>query len=137
MVEDTRRGGPLGTPVGQAGPVLGGVVWWSLRSPDVDASARFWGALVGWETAPMEPWGLLVRHAGRGVGMLTRTDVAPADAGTVLYVEVDDLTATLARVLELGGTVLGEPAPDDDSGRFVHVRDSAGATVGLWAAVTT
>lgn len=115
--------------------MTGRVIWWELRSTNVDASAAFYGELLGWEFAPLEPWGLLVQRGGATIGGLTRTAAAGPEPTAMVFVQVDDLDATLQRARELGGTALRGPLEDGDGGRFVDVRDPAGCTVGLWSAL--
>jgi predicted enzyme related to lactoylglutathione lyase len=119
------------------------VVWWEIESPDPDRTQRFYGALFGWEfrRAFDEPnselgrryW--IVERDGNGIGGLQESQLgtAPANAGVRLYVQVDDLEATLSRAVELGATserprtFLGT-----DDFWFANVRDPAGISLGLW-----
>ncbi len=56
------------------------------------------------------------------------------DAGVKFYVRVDDLTATLDRAVELGGTRVVEPAElPDDYGSYAILADPDGNAVGLLA----
>lgn len=115
--------------------MTGRMLWWDLRSPDVEASGAFYGELLGWTCTPFEPWGLLVRRDGAGIGTLTRAEQVGPAATTMIYVQVDDLDAAMDRVRELGGTFVRGPIADGDGGRFVDVRDPVGCLVGLWTAL--
>ena len=119
------------------------VVWWEIESPDPDRTQAFYAALFGWEfhRAFDEPnselgrryW--IIERAGAAIGGLQESRVAAsaANAGVRLYVEVDDLEASLTRAVELGAisergrTFLG---PHDFW--FANVRDPTGISLGLW-----
>ena len=94
---------------------------------DLGRARRFWEGLVG-ET-------LSERHGDEGEGLQTRAGGAelgvhergtgPGDRFSLPYFEVPDLEASLARVTELGGSVVhpGE--------RWAICRDSEGSPFGL------
>ena len=94
---------------------------------DLERARRFWEGLVG--------AGLDDRRGGEGEGLQTRSGGAevgvhqrgagPGDRFSLPYFEVSDLEASLARVTELGGSVVhpGE--------RWAICRDSEGSPFGL------
>ena len=49
-----------------------------------------------------------------------------------IYVEVESLDATVARVLELGGSVAVEITDVPGQGRYAAVVDTEGNEIGLW-----
>ena len=119
------------------------VVWWEIESPDPDRTQGFLGALFGWEfrRAFDEPdselgrryW--IVERAGAGIGGLqeSRPAASAADARVRLYVEVDDLEATLSRAVELGATSeRGRTFLGTDDFWFATLRDPTGIALGLW-----
>ncbi|MEX2106434.1 MAG: VOC family protein [Solirubrobacterales bacterium] len=97
---------------------------------DPDRALRFWSGVLGVEPAPRP------ETAGRGWesdedGLrfgLHRRGSGPGDTGSLPYFTVADMTATLERVTELGGTVIhpGE--------RWSVCRDSEGSPFALAAA---
>jgi uncharacterized protein len=119
------------------------VVWWEIETPDPDRTQQFYRDLFAWEFRPAfdEPnselqrryW--IIERAGEGIGGLQESrPAAPApQVGVRLYVEVDDLEATLLRAVELGAalersrTFLGT-----DDFWFANVRDPTGISLGLW-----
>jgi uncharacterized protein len=116
--------------------VSGEFCWVELTSPDVDAAARFYGDLLGWERERYEPdpegyWYL--RNRGRLVAGLEgfRTEgQVPAWLG---YVKVDDLRATAGRVDDAGGTVLAGPLEvPGGAGALAVCQDREGAAFALW-----
>jgi uncharacterized protein len=114
--------------------------WVDLSSPDLDASARFYGELLGWEATPSEG---PVEETG-GYRMFTRdgTEVAglgPAQPGHppawTTYVAVDDIAAVQARIEKAGGTTLMEPLTVMDAGTMAIFGDAAGGAVfAVWQA---
>jgi uncharacterized protein len=111
--------------------------WVDLATPDVDASARFYGALFGWEAEaagpPEETGGYhlfkLKGHRVAGVGPLMQ-EGQPAVWST--YVSTDDTDAAVARAQQAGAAVIVEPMDVMDAGRFAFVAHSAGGVIGLW-----
>jgi predicted enzyme related to lactoylglutathione lyase len=110
--------------------------WVELISPDVDAAARFYGDLLGWERERYEPdpegyW--YFRRDGKLIAGLetVRTEgQVPAWLG---YVRVDDVTATAGKVGDAGGTILAEPlAVPGDAGSLAVCQDTEGAVFALW-----
>jgi predicted enzyme related to lactoylglutathione lyase len=96
---------------------------------DPDRAQRFWQGVLG--------VGLEARREGEGTGVQTHSDgvelgvhprgTGPGDRVSLPYFGVPDLTAALARVVELGGEVIhpGE--------RWAICRDSEGSPFGLAA----
>jgi hypothetical protein len=87
----------------------GALCWNELGSPDVDGSAVFYSALLGWTTEPMEgemPYLVIKTADGHSNGGIR----PPMPPGTppfwLVYFAVEDLDASLAKVSELGGNVL-------------------------------
>jgi uncharacterized protein len=110
--------------------------WVELISPDVDAAAKFYGDLLGWERERYEPdpegyW--YFRRDGKLVagleGLRTEGQV-PAWLG---YVRVDDVTATAGRVGDAGGTVLDGPLDvPGEAGSLAICQDTEAAVFALW-----
>jgi len=108
------------TPAATGAPV----VFFSIFGPEGEQLQRFYAGLFEWTIAPSGDlmtagWSPLPANIGKG------------EAETIVYVGVDDITATLARVKERGGTIrfLRLEVP----GRVVLAvfKDPAGNSVGL------
>jgi predicted enzyme related to lactoylglutathione lyase len=103
--------------------------WNELVTPDLDAAAAFYGTLFGWdvEDAPGP-----IRRAGFTLGNLLVGGVhepSPQENGAPQWIvtfRVADADASVARVEQLGGSVLLPPL-DVPVGRFAVVADPAGA----------
>jgi uncharacterized protein len=112
--------------------------WVDVTQPDLDAAARFYGALFGWQLTDVVPPGapgtyLVATLDGHDVAAL-----APADpSGRVVwrtYVAVDDADATAAAVTAAGGAVLVPPQDAEPGGRGATCADPQGAEFRLWQA---
>ncbi len=94
---------------------------------DSERARRFWTGLLGVHLAE--------RHPSEGVGWQTRSGEAefglhprgrgPGDTVSIPYLAVPDLAEALARVPELGGTVI------HPSERWAICKDSEGSPFGL------
>lgn len=107
--------------------------WVDLASPAPDASARFYGELLGWESvaAGPESYGFFKRDG------LTVAGLAPAEAGRppawTTYVAVEDAAATAARVEAAGGSMVIPPGAAGEAGTVAIFSDGAdGAVFGVW-----
>jgi predicted enzyme related to lactoylglutathione lyase len=110
--------------------------WVELVSSDVDAAAKFYGDLLGWERERYEPdpggyW--FFRRDGKlvaGLEAFRAEDQVPAWLG---YVTVGDVTATAAKVEDAGGTVLDGPLDvPGEAGALAVCQDREGAVFALW-----
>ncbi len=110
-------------------------VWFDLSTPDVAASAAFYGALLGWATEPASE-----EHGGYTNVQLDGTRVAglvplmsPEQPTTwTVYLCTDDAGASAGRVADAGGTVLVPPMPVDALGTMAVFQDPTGSVFGVW-----
>jgi predicted enzyme related to lactoylglutathione lyase len=109
--------------------VPGALSWNDLISPDVPASAQFYGDLFDWKIeeipgAEGQYWS--IANGGRPNG-----GMMPMPPGTHpawnLYFAVDDVDATAARARELGGATIMGPDDVPNGGRFAVIRDPQNA----------
>ena len=111
----------------------GALCWNELYSPDIDASARFYGELFGWTTDPFEntpqPY-LIVKNGDRGNGGITELGPQPVPYWLV-YFGIDDIDRGLARVEELGGSKMMGPI-DIGVAKIGVVADPQGAAFALY-----
>lgn len=111
--------------------------WVELATPDIEASASFYGELLGWEIPEMPNSAEL---GGYRRAKLNGKDVAgvaplmqegqPPSWNT--YVSVADARATLAAVGEAGGQVMVEAMDVMGLGTMGVFTDSTGAVCGVW-----
>src|SRR4051794_34322868 len=113
---------------------LGALSWSELSSPDVDASATFYGDMFGWTTQEYEGTPqryLVVMNDGRGNGGITGMGNSPAPPHWLVYFGIDDIAAGLERVRSLGGSVMAGPM-DIGIAKIGVVQDPQGAILALY-----
>lgn len=114
----------------------GALSWNELGSPDPEASARFYGDLLGWTTTPMEgadpPYLVIQTAAGRSNGGIRPPMPPGAPPFWLVYFAVGDIDAAAATVGDLGGSVLQEPL-DIGIANIAIAQDPQGAVFALYA----
>ncbi len=111
--------------------------WVDLSSPDLDASAAFYGSLFGWDCTeagdPAETGGYrMFEKGGRvvaGLGPLQENSGPPS---WTTYVSVADVDATATAITDAGGTVLVPPMDVMEAGRMLVALDPTGAAFSVW-----
>jgi predicted enzyme related to lactoylglutathione lyase len=112
--------------------------WADVTIPDVDAAARFYSQLFGWEAhkAPQPEAGGYTMFARNGKYVAAASP--PMQEGIPphwnVYLASRDVDDTAARIPAAGGTVIMEPFDVFDSGRMTFAADPAGAMFGVWQA---
>jgi predicted enzyme related to lactoylglutathione lyase len=112
----------------------GALVWNELQSPDLDASAAFYGDLFGWQIAQaegMQDRYLMIKNAGANNGGI-RDLTPPSPPSWLTYFGVQDVDEALAKVDELGGSKLAGPI-DIGIAKLAVVADPQGAVFALYA----
>lgn len=112
----------------------GRFIWRELVSTDLDAASNFYSSLFGWSAAAMEmPTGpyTIFKRAEEDVGGMMGPNTPEEPSHWVDYITVDDVDASLVKVVELGGTAI-TAAMDIPVGRFALVADPAGAMFALF-----
>ena len=111
--------------------------WIELSSPDTDASAAFYSAVMGWsatEPGPVDETGgyRMFQQQGQSVGGLMGHMQEGQPTSWATYVSVADADATVAKAKAAGGSVMVEPMDVMDLGRMAFFADPTGAVVGVW-----
>jgi uncharacterized protein len=112
----------------------GALVWNELQSPDLDASAAFYGELFGWsfdELPPAQGRYLMVSNGEARAGGI-RELTPPAPPSWLVYFGVEDVERALAKVGELGGSAL-TGVIDIQIAKLAVVADPQGAVFALYA----
>lgn len=113
-----------------------------LMSHGLDGAKAFYGDLFGWtaedqDTGEAPPY-VLFHQADRAVAGLGEASADMKAHGVPpvwnTYVAVDDVAATVARVAELGGTVVMPAMPVAHAGHMAICLDGEGAAFSLWQA---
>ena len=111
--------------------------WVELSSPDVDASAAFYDAVMGWtasEAGPVEETGgyrMFQQGDNRIAGLMGHMQEGQPTAWAT-YISVADADATAEKVKAAGGNVIVEPMDVMDIGRMAFFTDPTGAAFGIW-----
>lgn len=111
--------------------------WVELSSPDTDASAAFYGELLGWDATdpgPVEETGgyRMFQREGKNVGGLMGHMQEGQPTAWMTYVSVADADETARRVRDAGGNAIVEPMDVMDIGRMAVFADPTGAVFGVW-----
>jgi uncharacterized protein len=113
--------------------------WSELLTTDVEAAKSFYAGVFGWttNTAGEGPTGEYTEWqvGGRSVGgMMAKPPTMPGEVPPhwVVYFAVADADAAVARIVELGGTVMMAPM-DIEPGRFATVADPFGGVFNVIA----
>jgi uncharacterized protein len=118
----------------------GSFCWIELATSDQTAAKNFYGALFGWTPNDM-PMGTgefytIFRLDGRdaAAGYTLRPDQVAQHVPPhwMLYIQVDNVDASAAKVQPLGGKVIVAPFDVFDAGRMSVIQDPTGAYSCLW-----
>jgi predicted enzyme related to lactoylglutathione lyase len=111
--------------------------WVELSTAQADASAAFYGELMGWspsEAGPADETGgyRMFQQNGQNVGGLMGHMEEGQPTAWATYVSVADADETAAKVKAAGGNVIVEPMDVMDIGRMAVFADPTGAVFGVW-----
>jgi predicted enzyme related to lactoylglutathione lyase len=116
----------------------GRITWIDLTVPDAERLRDFYADVVGWQAAPVDMGGYadFTMHPPGGAPVAgvchaqgPNADLPPA---WLIYINVEDLDASLERCRARGGAVLAGPRGMGDFGRYGVIRDPAGAVAALF-----
>lgn len=112
----------------------GALSWNELASPDFDGSTAFYSGLFGWAIEPFEqspqPY-LTIKNGDRNNGGI-RANQPGEPPNWLVYFAIDEIDSGLAKVAELGGSVIAGPI-DIGMAKIGIVQDPQGATFALYA----
>lgn len=115
--------------------VPGAPNWVDLATPDVDAAAAFYGAVLGWEFQSAGPdaggYGML-KLDGKTVAAIGPLMEAGASPSWTLYFQTQDANATADAVKRAGGVVRAEPFDVFTQGRMGQFTDPGGGKFAVW-----
>ncbi len=88
------------------------VMKWQILAKNPDCAAQFYTRLFGWSVSADNPLGYRMIDTGSSKGIPGGIWPAPPDAPSFvqLFVEVEDVAATLDQARELGGNIVIPPA---------------------------
>ena len=108
--------------------------YWEIPSTDIEKSAKFYSELFGWKMEKSGDKYYMFSVEGGLSGGIQQVEEPPGH-GIAVYVQVEDVPATLKRVEELGGTILHSKTEiGGDRGFWADFKDPGGCrSVGLWS----
>ena len=111
------------------------IVHVELAAKDRKELGKFYKNVFGWELMDMDEMNYTTFKAGDciGGGLNPVTNENPAGTVTV-YIDTDDVTASLKDVERAGGTILVKETEIPNTGKFGLFRDPQGNMVGLYKA---
>jgi predicted enzyme related to lactoylglutathione lyase len=106
-----------------------------LSTDDVKKAKKFYSAVFAWKLSDVPAMSYTMIDVAGGVGGGMQAKQSPEQPPAWLpYVQVDDVKATMAKVVKAGGTVVLEYQEIGDMGSIGIFADPQGAALGLWAA---
>jgi predicted enzyme related to lactoylglutathione lyase len=120
----------------------GSFCWIELGTTDQTAAKNFYGSIFGWtpNDNPMGPgevytiFKLEGRDAAAGYTLRADQRAQHVPPHWMLYIMVDNVDASAAKVPQLGGKVIVAPFDVMDAGRMAVIADPTGAYFCLWQA---
>ena len=125
-------------------PVIGEIVHFDLTVDDAPKIRDFYASVVGWEVEPLPMEGyddyiLKSPTTGDPKGGVCHRRGGNSDLPQqwLMYVNVADLDASVARVRALGGKVLHQTRHHEESSGYAVIEDPAGAVLALMQQATS
>lgn len=118
---------------------VGAITWTDLTVANASEIRDFYRAVVGWEPDAVDMGGysdynMVAPGTGRPTAGICHARGANADlpAHWLVYINVEDLDASIEQCRKLGGAVVAGPKGMSDQGRYCVIRDPAGAVAALF-----
>ncbi len=115
------------------------VVHFEIGCKDLETTKKFYGSLFGWEYPPGAPNMAMVGNLGAhvpkptpGIGGHLNALGHPPHQYVRVYVQVDDILATLKKIESMGGKTLVPMTEVPGMGHFAWFHDPEGNAIGLW-----
>jgi hypothetical protein len=103
-----------------------------IPATDVRAAATFYGDVFGWTIHNLDSPRPGFESPNGGLGGAWMSNQQPmGEAGLLLYIYVDDVDGTVAKITANGGEIVTEPYPQGTL-TVATFRDPAGNLLGLW-----
>lgn len=110
--------------------------WNELHTSDLEDATRFYTGLFGWTTSDMDMGGdtyRVVSVDGHGNGGLSTMLPPGAPPHWLVYFGTSDIDASVAKIAELGGTVVQAPMDIGEGNQIAVAQDPQGAWFALYA----
>ncbi|MFF4948474.1 VOC family protein [Streptomyces chattanoogensis] len=115
----------------------GSVVWFEIDTADPQAAKDFYGSLLGWtfQTVPVADGRTYTLITAKGAPLPMGGLWEPAavsEEAMSLSVRSADVDTDVARLKDLGATVVAPTGPAADGGRYARLRDPRGTLFSVW-----
>jgi uncharacterized protein len=109
-----------------------------LATDNLGTARKFYSNLFSWkmedsEMGPGQAYTMIQTGSGPGGGMMVKP-MPEAPNMWMVYVQVDDVEATLTKATHLGGKVIVPKTPVGAMGYIGIIQDPTGAALGVWTA---
>jgi predicted enzyme related to lactoylglutathione lyase len=112
--------------------MAGKIVHVEIKASDPDRATAFYKSVFGWEfgasAMPEMDYRMARLDEQSGAAIYPADD---AGSGLLVYVDTDDIDASVAKVRESGGEA-GDKQPIPGTGWFSHCKDTEGNPVGIF-----
>ena len=109
------------------------IVHVELSAKDRKALSKFYADIFGWKMEHIDNLNYTTFKASDGVGGGFNPVTTENPAGTVtIYIETDDVTASLKAIEKAGGTIISPEMEIPKTGKFGIFRDPQGNMIGLF-----
>jgi predicted enzyme related to lactoylglutathione lyase len=104
-----------------------------IPTSDVPVSARFYERALGWAIRTRTDGSTAFDDStGRVSGEWVIDRQAADDTGVLVHVRVDDVEASLAKIIEAGGEIVVPRTPQGEGIVYATFRDPAGSVLGIF-----
>jgi len=113
---------------------MNGICHVEIPSRDFEKAKKFYGALFGWECQDMAEMNYVTYKPpdGPGGGFDKSLEIAPKP-GISIYIEVENIEATIKKAEDLGGKCVKEKTQiTPEYGYYAFISDLEGNRIGLW-----
>jgi predicted enzyme related to lactoylglutathione lyase len=114
---------------------MNGIAHIEIPCTDLEKVSKFYEAVFGWKTmmVPNMDYALFEAPAGINGGYSKQLKITP-EPGAMLYMEVEDINATLRKIGDSGGRTITEKTQiGPEYGYMAIFSDVEGNTMGLWS----
>lgn len=112
---------------------MGKIIHFEITADDVERATEFYTSVFGWRAEGSQfIGGYSTVNTGEGDGIngaIMKREYQPQP--TIIWLSVEDLDATLARVQAAGGSLINEKSFIPGNGYVVYIKDTEGNTFGL------
>lgn len=113
--------------------------WFEISVKDVEKAKTFFEKIFNWQYKTTQSQGqdycnIFTGENSPGGGFNIKTSGTVQSDNILIYVEVEDIEATLNKIVSLGGKIINaKTIISEHSGYYALFADLDGNTIGLWS----